>query len=158
MTSNVIVPWLTSSTANAFFAIAFKPSSTNVAYVVNCDGNETSQALQALSVISSASGQHRVNIGGKTFIIPATLDTVILYFQFNKGTGEGVISWNGGAEETIAVGAVSRLTFPMRLFSRVGGVNFNGKIYGVVGAEAPVSFDSRRNVMNYLAGLAGVTL
>jgi len=81
-----------------------------------------------------------------------------VYCQFNKITGVGVISWNGGAEETIAVGNESNSTLPMRLFSRADGVFFNGKIYGVIGAEGPVSFENRRNVMNNLAGLAGVTL
>ena len=152
------VPWLTSSTANAFFAIAFKANTTSPAYVVHCDGSDTDQTTQSFSVLSYIFGEHKVNIGGSPFTIPATLSAVILYCQFNKSTGEGVISWNGGAEETITVGSQSKLIFPMRLFARAGGVNFNGKIYGVVGAEGPVSFDNRRNVMNYLAGLAGVTL
>ena len=156
--SQSAVPWLTSDTADAFFAIAFKPNSRSGSYVVHCDGDTGDQTNQAFSLLSWVDGNHRVNIGGTPFDITATLDTVIVYCQFNKITGAGVISWNGGAEETITVGIISRTDQIMRLFSRETGAFFNGKIYGVIGAEGPVSFDNRRNVMNYLAVLAGVTL
>ena len=151
-------PWLTGSTANAFFAIAFKPNSTVAGYAVHCDGDDSSQANFSFAILSNIATFHRVVIGGEPFNFSGSLDTVIVYCQFNKSTRAGVISWNGGAEENITVGGASTLIDPLRLFSRETGAAFDGKIYGVIGAEGPVSFDNRRNVMNYLAGLAGVTL
>ena len=159
ITSQDIVPWLTSSTANAFFAVAFKPNSTETGYIVHCDASGPSQPLQSFALLANFNGDSSFSVGGNVFNNPTEgLSTVIVYLQFNKSTGAGVISWNGGAEQSITVGSASNTVNPMRLFARCGGVNFNGKIYGVVGAEGPVSFDNRRNVMNYLAGLAGVTL
>jgi len=153
------VPWLTSSTANAFFAIAFKPNSTSMGYVVHCDGSTSSQPEQSFALLVNFNGNSSLSVGGNIFETPtAGLVTVIVYLQFNKSTGAGVISWNGGAEETISVGDVSRTDQPIRLFARGGGIYFDGEIYGIVGAEGPVSFENRRNVMNNLAGLAGVTL
>jgi len=152
------VSWLTSSTANAFFAVAFKPISTSAGYIVHCDGANSSLADHAFSVAAYNGSNHTMTIGGIGFSIPATSDTVVVYCQFNKTTGAGVISWNGGAEEAIAVGSKSNSIFPLRLFAREGGVYFDGEIYGLVGSEGPVSFENRRNAMSYLAELAGVAL
>ena len=152
------VPWLTGPGANAFFAIAFKANSTSVGYVVHCQGDQGGTSEHTLALLSYTGNSHRLNVGGSFFNFPATLDAVIVYCQFNKSTGTGVISWNGAEETPITVGNLSEIGHPIRLFSRETGAFFDGKIYGVVSVEGDVSFDNRRSVMNYLADLSGVTL
>lgn len=147
------VPWLTSSTAEAFFAIAFSRSEgAGVGYVVHCDLDVNSRSEQSLSVLSNVSGSDEINIGGTSFSIPATPYPAVLYVQFNKATGEGIISWNGAEETPISFGSVSRENAPMRILSRSGGAYLDGSVYGIVGKQGVLPYESRRLIMDYLIG------
>lgn len=151
------VPWLNGLDAEAFFAISFKrEEGTGVGYVVHCDLDQTTIINQAFSVLSNASGVDRVTIGGSSFDISSTANAVVLYVQFNKSTGTGVISWNGGDEQPITVGA-RWIDAPMRLLARGGGVNLNGRVYGLAGVAGNLPFELRRRVMSYLAERAGLS-
>lgn len=153
------VPWLTSSDAEAFFSVAYKrEAGSSVGYVVHCDKNESGQSNMSFAVLSNVSGEDRVIIGGNLFSIPATSDAVIVYVQFNKSTGQGVISWNGGEEAQITIGVRQLTDAPMRILARGGGVHFQGHYYGSIPAQGVVPYATRRKVMQFLAARAGVTL
>lgn len=159
MVSEAAVPWLTDNTAEAFFAVSYKREvGSGYGYVVHCDKNESGQSNMSFAVLSNFGGEDRFIVGGSLFSVPATAQPVVVYVQFNKNTGQGVISWNGGEETAITIGGRQQTDAPMRILARGGGVHFQGQYYGNISAQGVVPFSTRRNVMQYLAERSGVTL
>lgn len=153
------VPWITSASAEAFYAVAFKrDSGSGAGYVSHCDLDVSDRTQQAFSVLSNVNGTDEVNVGGTPNTIATSANPIIVYLQFNKVTRTGVISWNGGSEIALNVGTVSRTNAPMRILARGGGAHILGNYYGQVAAEGVVPYATRRKVMSYLAKRAGVTL
>lgn len=140
----------------ATMGVAFSKDSTAAGYLINTSGATTQLSGMGLAVLA-LDPDNRFALGGadNPFTSALNQDTVFVA-SGDKVSGDLTYSLDGVPAPGSA--GVASTSDPLRIGSRVGGVHYSGKVYGIVIVNREVSAGERTRTERYLADLSGVTL